>query len=349
MPKSRSDSKHPDRRTIVLTGGALLGMAAFPRGAIAQGSSLAPAADFLAASRKFLATLDPEKRRAASFEFNGREWRGWNYFGATGFIKPGLRLEQMSVAQKDAAWDVVATLMSKDGTEKTRMIMLLQDIMVEGGQGVGQRSSQRFSFSFFGTPAETGTWGFRVEGHHLTQSFTVRDNQIVSVTPSSFSAIPNRVTYGRHKGLVALKDEEAMARRLLSDFSPRLQQQTRVSDYTPSNIFSYAGQERANTKKDGLPAAQFTSAQRDLVWQLVEVFSVDYLSPQLVSAQKARVRIGDREAVHFAWYGANIPEKAFGYRVIGDNFVVEMFSVDPEAQHLHTIYHDLGNVLGRTG
>jgi hypothetical protein len=29
--------------------------------------------------------------------------------------------------------------------------------------------------------------------------------------------------------------------------------------------------------------------------------------------------------------------------------VVEMFSVDPEAQHLHTIYHDLGNVLGRTG
>jgi hypothetical protein len=37
----------------------------------------------------------------------------------------------MSAAQKDAAWDVVATLMSKEGTEKTRMIMLLQDIMVE--------------------------------------------------------------------------------------------------------------------------------------------------------------------------------------------------------------------------
>jgi hypothetical protein len=67
----------------------------------------------------------------------------------------------MSAAQKDAAWDVVATLMSKDGTEKTRMIMLLQDIMAEGGQGVGQRSGERFSFSF-GTPAETGTWGFRV-------------------------------------------------------------------------------------------------------------------------------------------------------------------------------------------
>jgi hypothetical protein len=112
---------------------------------------------------------------------------------------------------------------------------------------------------------------------------------------------------------------------------------------------SYAGQERANAQKTGLPAAEFTSAQRDLIWQLVEVFSVDYLSPTLGATQKQRVRMGDREAVHFAWYGANIPEKAFGYRVIGDNFVVEMFSVDPEAQHLHTIYHDLANVLGRVG
>ena len=60
------------------------------------------------------------------------------------------------------------------------------------------------------------------------------------------------------------------------------------------------------------------------------------------------MRSGDREAVHFAWYGPNTPEKAFGYRVIGDGFVIELGSVDAAAQHLHTIYHDLGNVLGRT-
>ena len=71
-----------------------------------------------------------------------------------------------------------------------------------------------------------------------------------------------------------------------------------------------------------------------------------HLTPELAAAQKARVRAGDGEAVHFAWYGANTPEKAFGYRVIGDGFVIEMGSVDAAAQHLHTIYHDLGNVLG---
>ena len=82
---------------------------------------------------------------------------------------------------------------------------------------------------------------------------------------------------------------------------------------------------------------------------MIETYAVDHLSSPLATAQKARVRLGDREAIHFAWYGPNTPERAFGYRVIGDGFVIELGSVDPAAQHLHTIYHDLGNVLGRLG
>jgi hypothetical protein len=80
--------------------------------------------------------------------------------------------------------------------------MTVQDVLAAQGNGAGQRSSERFSFSVFGTPAETGVWGFRLEGHHLTQSTAVRDGRIVSVTPSSFSSYPNRVTSGKHAGLV---------------------------------------------------------------------------------------------------------------------------------------------------
>ena len=99
----------------------------------------------------------------------------------------------------------------------------------------------------------------------------------------------------------------------------------------------------------GIAVADLAAAQRDLVWQLIDTYTVDYLTPSLAAAQQERVRSGDREAVHFAWYGPNTPEKAFGYRVIGDGFVIELGSVDDAAQHLHTIYNDLGNVLGRTG
>ena len=255
----------------------------------------------------------------------------------------------MNAAQKEAAWDVLAVLLSPAGIEKTRNVMTLQDVLASQGNMPNQRSSERFSFAVFGTPAETGAWAFRLEGHHLHQSISVRDNRIVSVTPSSFSVNPNRVTSGKHAGLVTLREEEALARRLFGDLDPKLQGRARLSATPMNNILSYAGRERANAQGVGIPAAELQSAQRDLVWQLVETYAADYLAPALAEAQRARVRAGDREAVHFAWYGPNTAERAFGYRVIGQGFVIELGSVDPAAQHLHTIYHDLGNVLGRTG
>jgi hypothetical protein len=348
LSQSPIDRRGLDRRSVLAAGTTLIGAVAIPALVVGSaGPALAPAGDLLAAVRKFTGGLEPEKLRAASFAWNGPEWRSWNYFGVGGFIKPGLRLEQMTVAQKEAAWDIVGVLLSPAGLTKTRNVMLLQDILAASGNGAGQRSSERFSFSIFGTPAETGTWGFRLEGHHLTHSVTVRDNHIVSVTPVSFSALPNRVMSGKHAGLVTLREEEALARRLIGDVAPKLQARARVSDAALGNILSYAGYERSNAHKVGLAAAELGSAQRDLLWQLVETFAVDHLSPTLAASQRGRIGSGDRAATHFAWYGPNAPEKAFGYRIINDGLVIELGSVDSAAQHLHTIYHDLGNVLGR--
>src|SRR5262247_1356270 len=246
MPKSHTSPAMLSRRTAILAGTAFVGAAAMPSGgAVAADAGFAPAADLLAAVRRFLGGLDPEQRKAATFAWDGPEWRGWNYFGVGGYIKPGLRLEQMSAEQKAAAWDLLATWQSPAGIAKTRNVMLLQDVLAASGNGTGQRSSERFSFAVFGTPSETGAWGFRLEGHHLTQSIAVRDNRIVSITPSSFSALPNRVTSGPHAGLNTLKDEEALARRLVGDLAPKLQARARLSDAALGNILSYAGRERA--------------------------------------------------------------------------------------------------------
>jgi Protein of unknown function (DUF3500) len=348
MPNARHSLL--DRRSVIRGGSALVGAAVLPQTVVhAANAGLAPGGDLLAAVQRFLSGLELDKRKAASFAWDGPEWRGWNYFGFPSLTKPGLRLEQMSRQQKETAWAILATLMSPAGLSKTKNVMTLQDVLAAQGNAPSQRSGERFSFSVFGQPAETGAWGFRLEGHHLHQSFAVRDNRIVAVTPSSFSAYPNRVSGGKHSGLNTLKDEEAIARRLIGDLAPKLQGRARLSDSALRNILSAAGQERANAKKVGIAAAELTAAQRDLIWELVETYTVTHLSPALAASQRARVRTGDAAAVHFAWYGPNRAETAFGYRVIGDGFVIELGSVDGAAQHLHTVYHDLGNVLGRTG
>ena len=101
-----------DRRRVILAGSALVAAAAVS-GAVRATADSASAADLLAATRKFLDGLEPDKRKAASFAWDGSEWRSWNYFGVGGYIKPGLRLEQMSAAQKAAAWDLLADACSR--------------------------------------------------------------------------------------------------------------------------------------------------------------------------------------------------------------------------------------------
>ena len=173
----------------------------------------------------------------------------------------------------------------------------------------------------------------------------MRDNHIVSVTPSSFSALPKRITSGKHAGLMTLKDEEAW-RGGSPPTSPEAARAPVGLAALQHHVLCGARAHRTRRRSASRPPT-LTPAQRDLLWQLVETYSVEHVVPALAAAQKDRVRSGDRDAVHFAWYGPNTPEKAFGYRVIGDGFVIEMGSVDEAAQHLHTIYHDLGNVLGR--
>ena len=279
---SRSDgiSSRPDRRNVVIAGATLLGAATVP-GAfpLAAEAGLAPAADLLSRTNQFLSSLEPQQRQAASFAWNGPEWRGWNYFGSSDFIKPGLRLEQMSAQQKVAAWEILATVLSPSGLEKAKNVMTLQDVLASLGNGAGKRSSERFSFAVFGIPAETGAWGFRFEGHHLSQSIAVRDGRIIAITPSSFSALPNRVTSGKHAGLVTLKAEEALARRLYGDLAPKLQSKARLSETALGNILSYSGRERANSQKVGLPAADLVSGQRDLLWQLIDTYTVEHVVP----------------------------------------------------------------------
>ena len=72
-----------DRRSAIAAGVVLLGAATLPRFVAAADEGLAPAADLLGKVRAFLSGLDPDKRKAASFAWNGPEWRGWNSFGAS--------------------------------------------------------------------------------------------------------------------------------------------------------------------------------------------------------------------------------------------------------------------------
>jgi hypothetical protein len=330
-----NSSSQMTRRTVL--GGVAATPLAASLPALAQTKSglapLAPANALLERSTAFLARLSPDKKQAASFPWNGKQWKGWDYYGVSGYAKPGLRLEQMSAEEKELAWRIFAEVLSPEGVKKAQNVMLLQESLMEEGDGVGQRSAEK-------------AWGLRLEGHHLSLSFAVLNNQVVSVTPQAFAVRPARVARGKHKGLITIGPEEDIARQLMADFGPERQKKARVADRHLFNILSAAGRERANTAGAGLFGADMSSSQRDLLRELVRVYAVKPYAGALASALEKRADASPIERVSFAWYGGNTPGRAFGYRVIAPGYVIEMGSIDGEGQHLHPVYHDLGNVLG---
>lgn len=64
-----------------------------------------------------------------------------------------------------------------------------------------------------------GSGGYRVEGRHLSQNFTVFNGKIAD-TPSFFGSNPAEVREGPHKELGILAAEEDLARDLLESLTP---------------------------------------------------------------------------------------------------------------------------------
>ena len=331
------------RRRVLATGGAGFAAAAMPGVAWSAGQAAGSAMTERAAA--FVQLLDPGQGQAARFAFDSPVRLDWNFMGVS--VKPGLPLERMNPVQKTAAMELIASGLSADGLRKAERVMVLQDVLREMGSGPADRNRERFSVAVFGEPTGTGTWGWRLEGHHLSLSYTLAGGEIVAVTPSSFSSNPNVVRSGSHSGTVALIGEDISARRLYADLGPAQRARALIREQAFGNVLTTAGRERRlEGQREGVAVADLHPAQADLLMRLVEVYAVDHLSPPLAAQQAARVRSGDRAATHFAWAGSDREGEMWYYRLHGDTFLIEFASLRGEPLHLHTIRHDLERNLG---
>jgi len=87
----------------------------------------------------------------------------------------------------------------------------LEDVLriMENDSGE-RRNPEKYYFSVFGSPSERGRWGYRVEGHHLRQNYTVVDGEVID-GPSFFGCNPAEVRQGSRKGLRTLAGEDDLA------------------------------------------------------------------------------------------------------------------------------------------
>src|SRR5207249_7382753 len=143
------------------------------------------------------------------------------------FPRKGLTIKEMNESQRGLAHDLIKAGLSQRGYLTATSIMDLENVLgaLEAAQRAAApqparnaplvRDPERYFFSVFGTPSPKDTWGWRVEGHHVSLNFTVVNGTLVAGSPSFFGSNPAEVRDGPKKGLRILGAEEDAARALL--------------------------------------------------------------------------------------------------------------------------------------
>ncbi len=241
-----------------------------------------PGGAMAAAARAFLATLEPAQRTKAQFAFDAEERFNWHF---TPVPRAGLPLKQMTAPQRDAAFALLHVGLSEKGYTKAEAIRALEPILAEIEQNPVRRDPELYFVTIFGDPTPDGTWGWRYEGHHISQNWTIVKGQSIASSPQFFGSNPAEVRSGPKKGLRVLGAEEDLARALLQSLTDAQRAKAVVSPDAPDDILT-SNARKAGIQADlGIAHADLSSEQRGLLLALID----EYASAQPKALAEARL------------------------------------------------------------
>jgi len=289
---------------------------------------------------RFLSALDDSQKTQATFGFDDPERLNWHFIPRP---RKGLPIKAMSPAQRALAFGLIQTGLGGSGYLKATTIMSLEAILKDLEQGRGPaRDPELYFLSIFGTPSESGRWGWRVEGHHLSLNFTLEKGAIVSATPAFFGSNPGEVRQGPRQGLRTLADLEDRALRLLQALTDDQKKVAITAEKAPADIRAANTPQPPTEAAEGIAYGQLDDVQKPMLQALVEAYAAD-MTPEVASAWLDEIKKVGPENVRFSWTGAPDRNSGHAYKVQGPTFLVEFNNTQNNANHVHAVWR---NMLG---
>ena len=304
-----------------------------------------PSDEMVLAAQTFLSPLSPEQRAKASFPFESEERTGWNF---TPVERRGLPLREMEPAQRHLAYALLSSALSQQGMVKALSIMSLERILqdIEGPGRRFPRDPELYFVTIFGTPSKDGTWGWRVEGHHLSVNLTLSKGEVVSAAPNFMGTNPGEVRTGPRAGLRVLAGEEDLGRELVTSLTPDQRKVAVIDTKAPDDILTGnqrvadAGQPRGIAWKD------LDKAQQRLAKKLISEYA-DRLRGKLAQKDLKAIEEAGYDGIRFAWAGGLVKGDRHYYRVHGPTFLIEYDNTQNDANHVHAVWRGLKDDFGR--
>ncbi len=332
-------------RKLVLSAGVVVAMAALLTAQNVQTPKTGLA--MTVAAKTFLAAITPEQKMEASFRFDDPERLNWHFIPR---VRKGLPLKSLEGASLKAAQGLIRSGLSDAGYDQALNIMSLEEILylLEGGERDvrrDRRDPNKYYLSVFGEPSDSGLWGWRVEGHHLSLNFSVKDGKVVASTPEFFGANPGTVDAGKDRQIRVLGPEEDIARQILKLCTPDQQKACWVSKVAPDEVPGPAAPQAAVAAPVGLTYALMSADQKKLLQDLMSEY-LKNLPADIEQERRAAINAAGMDGIHFAWYGDSDLHQRHHYRVQGKTFVIEYNNTQNNANHVHSMWRNLQGDFG---
>ncbi len=288
------------------------------------------------AAEKFLAALTEEQRRKTLFPVDDLEWRKW--MNVSFYVREGVGFNEMSEAQREAAFGLMRASLSAKGMKLSRDTMKLNHTLGElNNDNFNEYGEWLYWITVMGTPSATQPWGWQLDGHHLIVNYFVLGDQVV-MTPSFFGSEPVRATAGKYRGTVIMQEEQDAGLAFMKSLTPeqRTAATLRTSKTGNENL-TEAFKDNVVLDYAGLAARTLNDSQKRQLLTLIGLYVHN------MRDEHARVRIDEVNAhmdqTHFAWIGGTQPDSVYYYRIHSPVILIEFDHQKPA--NLRHLYPDV--------
>ena len=323
-------------------------LAAFAAGAaVSAQRAQSVAANMATAAAGFLAALTPEQRQKATFPLDSAERVRFNFIPTEAFPRNGLLLREMTEPQQKLAHALLRSALSDRGYQTYTGIIALENVLreIEKG-GKFERDPGKYFFSLFGTPSATGTWGWRVEGHHVSLHFSVVEGKAIASAPAFAGTNPAEVMDGPQKGTRVLALQEDSGRALVMALDATQRTTATINATAPNEIVTGNRLDIDPLTPEGLKMSAMTAAQRDLLMKVIDSYA-GLMAPEIAADRLATIKAAGIENVAFAWAGPVERGQRHYFRVQGPTFLIEFDNSQNNGNHVHSIWRDFKGDFGR--
>jgi hypothetical protein len=298
------------------------------------------------AAEKFIGTLNNVQLSRTMFPVDDPEWRKWmnQHF----YVRQGVSFQEMTDAQREAAFGLMRASVSLKGFELTRNIMRLNETLAEMAGDPVFLGEWLYFITIMGRPSASEPWGWQLDGHHAIINYFVLGDQVV-MTPHFLGSEPVRATSGKYKGLVILQEEQNQGLDMLQAL-PEAQRRKAILDFskTGNNNLTEAFKDNVVLDYAGLQARDLEETARQRLRDLIHL----YVSNMDDGHARVKMNEIDRhlDNTWFAWIGGAEAGSVFYYRVQSPVILIEFdhqrpanlakFAVDPHKptqQHIHCV------------